>query len=151
MKKYSWLSGLLIVLAISIYSGSSTVGAENGDSAKSISIDQICELYIDYPMTADDLYKDKLVKTTVEVSSVKKILSVCSEDDPEGSFTMEITNKQGTILECVCNDPVYKSVLHNTPSGSKLNVKGTYRSMTGSYSEGESKQCKVTLDGCSFK
>jgi len=151
MKRYSWLSGLLIVLAVSVYSGSSTFCAENGDSAKSISIDQICGLYIDYPMTADDLYKDKLVKTTVEVSSVKKILSVCSEDDPEGSFTMEITNKQGTILECVCNDPVYKSVLHNTPSGSKLTVEGTYRSMTGSYSEGESKQCKVTLDGCSFK
>jgi hypothetical protein len=151
MKKYSWISGLFIVLAISIYSGSSIVVAEDGDSAKSISIDQICEMYIDYPMTADDLYQGKLVKTTVEVSSVKRILAVCSEDDPEGSFTMEITNKQGTILECVCNAPVYKSVLHNTPSGSKLNVEGTYRSMTGSYSEGESKQCKVTLDGCSFK
>jgi hypothetical protein len=151
MKRYSWLSGLLIVIAMSVYSGSNTVSAKDGDSAKSISIDQICELYIDYPMTADDLYQDKLVKTNVEVSSVRKILSVCTEDDPEGSFTMEIINKKGAILECVCNDPVYKSVLHSTPSGSNLTVEGTYRSMTGSYSEGESKQCKVTLDGCSFK
>lgn len=149
--KYSRLLGLLVVLTISIYTGSRTVTAEEGNSAKSISIDQICEMYIDYPMTADDLYKGKLVKTTVGVSSVKKILSVCSENVPEGSFTMEITNKHGTILECVCNDPVYKSVLHNTPSGSKLTVEGTYRSMTGSYSEGESKQCKVTLYHCSFK
>lgn len=149
MSRFSWLPGLLIVFTICVSAGPRTAVGEDGDSAKSISIDQICELYIDYPMSADDLYQDKMVKTTVEVSSVKKVLSVCPE--PEGSFTMEITNKYGTILECVCNDPIYKSVLDNTPRGSKLSIVGTYRSMTGSYSEGESKQCKVTLDGCSFK
>ncbi len=123
---------------------------QDGDSAKSISIDQICELYIDYPMSADDLYGDKTVKTTVEVSSVRKIPSICS-DAPEGTFTMEITNKLGTILECFCNEPVYKSVLDTTPRGSLLTVQGMYKSMTASYSESENKQCKVTLYNCSFK
>ncbi len=144
------LFGLLIAVSLCLSAGTVTVKAQDGDSVKSISLDQICESYLDYPMSADDLYKDKTVRTTVEVSSVRKIMSVCS-DVPEGTFTMEITNKYGTILECFCNDPVYKSVLDTTPSGSKLTVEGTYKSMTGSYSEGESKQCKVTFYGCSFK
>ena len=150
MNRYYWIFGLLVVVTVCLYTNMAIVNAQDEDSVKSISIDQICELYIDYPMSADDLYQDKTVKTTVDVSSVRKIMSVCS-DVPEGSFTMEITNKSGTILECFCNDPVYKSVLDNTLSGSKLTVEGTYKSMTGSYSEGESKQCKITLSGCSFK
>lgn len=142
---------LVPVLISFLFLGNGPEGlAQEADSAKSISIDQICELYIDYPMSADSLYGNKAVKTTVEVSSVKKILSVCS-DAPEGSFTMEIINKSGTILECFCNEPVYKSVLHSTPRRSLLTVEGMYKSMTASYAESENKQCKVTLYNCSFK
>jgi len=124
--------------------------AQNGEPAKNVSLDRICELYLDYPMSADDLYHDKVVKTTVEVSSVRKIPSICS-DAPEGSFTMEAVSKSGPILECVCNAPVYKSVPDNTPRGSSLTVQGTFKSMTGSYTQSEQKQCKVTLFNCSFK
>ena len=144
-------TALITLVAAFLYAATITTGyTEDEDSAKSISIDQICELYIDYPMSADNLYGNKTVKTTVEVSSVRKIPSICS-DAPEGSFTMEIINRSGTILECFCNQPVYRSVLENTPRGSHLSVQGMYKSMTASYSESENKQCKVTIYNCSFK
>lgn len=151
MNNNSLAAALIILAAAFLYAITTTPGyTEGGDPAKSISIDQICELYIDYPMSADSIYGNKTVKTTVEVSSVRKIHSICS-DAPEGSFTMEITNRSGTILECFCNQPVYKSVLENTPKGSHLSVQGMYKSMTASYSESENKQCKVTIYNCSFK
>lgn len=148
--KYGSFIVVQVVVAFVLLGAANPAPAQESDSAKQISIDQICELYIDYPMSADNHYGNKTVKTTVEVASVNKILSVCS-DTPEGSFTMEIINKRGTILECFCNEPVYKSVLHSTPQGSLLTVEGTYKSMTASYSESENKQCKVTLYNCSFK
>ncbi|MEQ9619992.1 MAG: hypothetical protein RIG61_12570 [Deltaproteobacteria bacterium] len=151
MNRNSFNAALMILAAAFLYAVTTTPGyTEDGDSAKSISLDQICELYSDYPMSTDNIYGNKTVKTTVEVSSVRKIHSICS-DAPEGSFTMEITNKSGTILECFCNEPVYKSVLENTPGGSRLSVEGMYKSMTASYSESENKQCKVTIYNCSFK
>ena len=122
------------------------------DSAKSASLDQICELYLDYPMSADEIYHDKAVKTTVKVAGVRKIPLICA-GFPEGSFTMEIITKDGPILECYCNPPTFISVLESTPPGSSLAVTGTYKSMTGSFSQSpdEEEQCKVTMHSCSFK
>jgi hypothetical protein len=125
--------------------------ADEDGSAKTVHLDQICELYMDFPMSADELYHDKTVKTTVTVSSVRKIPLICA-GSPEGSFTMEITTKEGPLLECYCSPPTYISVLENTPPGSSLAVTGTFKSMTGSYTQSdEQKQCKVTMHSCSFK
>jgi hypothetical protein len=154
MMSYKYAATVTAVLLITclITAGGRFSRAQNGDTAKTVSLDQICELYLDYPMSADDLYKDKTVKTTVEVSGVRKIPLMCA-GFPEGSFTMEIVTKHGPILECYCNPPLYKSVLDSTPRGSSLTVTGTYKSMTGSFSESDSEeeQCKVTMHNCSFK
>jgi len=122
---------------------------ENG-SVKTVRLDQICELYMDYPMSADELYHDKTVKTTVNVSSVRKIPLECA-GFPEGSFTMEITAKEGPLLECYCSPPNDVSTLEKTSPGSSIAVTGTFKSMTGSYTQSEQKQCKVTMHSCSFK
>ena len=148
-KKTSILPALFVIICL-ITAGGSISLAKNDSPAKTISIDQICEMYLDYPMSADDLYKDKTVKTTVDVSAVRKIPLICP-GFPEGSFTMEIITKHGPVLECYCNPPIYKSVLENTPQGSSLTVTGTYKSMTGSFSQGEEEACKVTIHNCSFK
>jgi hypothetical protein len=148
-KNSALIPALLLMLCL-VTAGGKISLAQNGDSAKTVSLDQICELYLDYPMSANDLYREKTVKTTVEVSSVRKIPLLCA-GFPEGSFTMEIITKHGPILECYCNPPIYKSVLDNTPQGSSLTVTGTYKSMTGSFSQNEEEQCKVTVHNCSFK
>jgi hypothetical protein len=150
-KNAAFVTAVLLIVCLITAGGSASL-AQNGDSAKTVSLDQICELYLDYPMSADDLYKDKTVKTTVEVSSVRKIPLMCA-GFPEGSFTMEIVTKHGPVLECYCNPPLYKSVLDSTPRGSSLTVTGIYKSMTGSFSESDSEeeQCKVTLHNCGFK
>ena len=122
---------------------------DNGD-AKAVSVDQICELYMDYPMSADNLYHGKTLKTTLEVSHVRKVRSLCA-DAPQGSFTMDAVMRNGTIVQCFCNSPLYSSVLHNTPAGSYLSIQGTYKSLTSSFFEGESKQCTLTLFNCTFK
>ncbi|MFI5322090.1 MAG: hypothetical protein ACHQ6U_00855 [Thermodesulfobacteriota bacterium] len=124
--------------------------ADDGGKAKMVSLDQICELYLDCPMSADDLYHDKAVKTTVKVSSARKVPSICN-DSSEGTFTIEVVSNSGPILECICNAPVYTSIPDNTPPGSSLTAQGTFKSMTGSYTQSEQKQCKVTLFNCSFK
>ena len=148
-KNSAFIPAFLLTLCL-ITAGGRISLAQNGDTAKAVSLDQICELYLDYPMSANDLYQDKTVKTTVEVSSVRKIPLLCT-DFPEGSFTMEIITKHGPIVECYCNPPTYKSVLDNTPQGSSLTVTGTYESMTGSFSQSEEEQCKITMHNCNFK
>ncbi len=124
------------------------VEAQDGDSAKKISVDQVCELYIDEPMSADSLYKDKTVQTTVKAEMVKKILSLCS-DAPEGTFTMEVVTRSQRVVQCFCNSPDQKSVL-DTAKGSTLNIQGTFKSLTASFSESESKQCTLTIQNCTF-
>lgn len=126
------------------------VGAQDAGDVKTVSVDQICGEYMDYPMSADSLYRDKMLKTTIEVSHVRKIHSLC-DDAPQGTFTMNAVTRNGTIVQCFCNAPLYQSVLHNTPRGSHLTVQGTYKSLTSSFFEGESKQCTLTLANCSFK
>lgn len=144
------LQVLLIICITTV--GGLVSRAQDGDNAKSVSLDQICELYLDYPMSADDLYRDKRVKTTVDVADVRKVPLMCA-GFPEGSFTMEIFTKHGPVLECYCNPPALVSALENTAKGSSLSVTGTYKSMTGSFSESddEEEQCKVTMHNCSLK
>ncbi|HSC34874.1 MAG TPA: hypothetical protein VLG45_06330 [Thermodesulfobacteriota bacterium] len=145
------LQALLIIFCLTA-AGGRAVLAQNGGEAKTVSLDQICELYLDYPMTADEMYHDKTVKTTVEVSVVRKIPLLCA-GFPEGSFTMEIVTKHGPVLECYCNPPALVSTLENTPQGSSLTVTGIYKSMSGSFSQSDSEeeQCKVTMHDCSLK
>ena len=122
--------------------------AQDTDSAKKISVDQVCELYIDEPMSADSLYKDKIVQTTVKAAIVRKIHSLCS-DAPEGTFTMEVVTKSKRVVQCFCNSPDQQSVL-DTAKGSTLNIQGTFKSMTASFFESESKQCTLTIQNCTF-
>ncbi len=150
--KITALLQVLLMIVCLTASGGRTVLAQNGGEAKTVSLDQICELYLDYPMTADEMYHDKTVKTTVEVSGVRKIPLLCA-GFPEGSFTMEIFTKHGPVLECYCSPPALVSTLENTPRGSSLGVTGTYKSMSGSFSgsDSEEEQCKVTMHDCSLK
>jgi hypothetical protein len=147
-KKNTFLFSLMLICVIATGSGVSR--AQTAISAKMITLDQFCELYLDYPMSADNLYQDKPVKTTVKVSSARRIPSIC-DNTPEGTFTMDVVSNSGQTLECVCNPAIYKSVPDNTLPGSILAVEGTFKSMTGSYTNSEQKQCKITLFNCSFK
>lgn len=145
--------GRALLLTICIIAACAGISfADDGGSVKTVSLDQICELYMDYPMSADEIYHDKTVKTTVKVAGVRKISLICA-GFPEGSFTMEVVTKEGPILECYCNPPTFISVLESTPPGSSLAITGTYKSMTGSFSQNpdEEEQCKVTMHSCSFK
>lgn len=126
------------------------VEAHGEGDVKNVSVDQICGSYMDEPMSADNLYRGKTLKTTIEVSHVRKVHSLC-HDAPKGTFTMDAVTKNGTIVQCFCNAPIYNSVLHNTPKGSHLTIQGAYKSLTASFFESENKQCTLTLMNCSFK
>lgn len=138
---------MLLTLLTLVYTGAADSSAED---AKPVSVSQICESYMDEPMSADSLYNGKTLKTTIEVSHVRKVHSLC-HDAPQGTFTMNAVMRDGTIVQCFCNAPVYQSVLHSTPRGSNLMIEGEYKSLTASFFEGESKQCTLTLMNCIFK
>ena len=116
--------------------------------AREISVEQICESNMDEPMSGDDLYKDKTVQTSIEANMVRKIHSLCS-DAPEGTFTVEFVTKGERVVQCFCNAPDQKSILE-TPKGSTVNIQGTYKSMTSSFFDSESKQCTITIQNCTF-
>ena len=142
---------LLTMVVSLMYLGTSYIAsAEVSDDVKSVSVDQICESYMDEPMSADNIYRGKTLKTTIEVSHVRKVHSLC-HDAPRGTFTMDAVMRNGTIVQCFCNAPIYQSVLNNTPHGSHLTIQGEYKSLTASFFESESKQCTLTLMNCSFK
>ncbi len=142
---------LLTLILSLIYVGTPyLVVAQDSGEVKSVSVDQICGSYMDEPMSADSLYRGKTLKSTIEVSHVRKVHSLC-HDAPQGTFTMDAVMKNGTIVQCFCNAPIYQSVLHNTPGGSHLSIQGEYKSLTASFFEGESKQCTLMLMNCSFK
>lgn len=125
--------------------------AASAMAQETVNLEQVCGSNMDSPMAADfpDRYTNKQVKLTIKVDTIRKIPSICGEG-PEGSFTLEAIDNRGTILECFCTDPQYKSVLDSTSKGSELTAVGTFRSVTGSYDESESEECKITLDMCSF-
>ncbi len=116
--------------------------------AREISVDEICESNMDEPMGGDDLYKDKTVQTSIEANMVRKIHSLCS-DVPEGTFTVEFVTKSERVVQCFCNAPDQKSILE-TPKGSTVNIQGTYKSMSSSFFDSESKQCTITIQNCTF-
>lgn len=140
----------ILIIALLCVGTSYLAAAQDSGEVKSVSVDQICESYMDEPMSADSLYRGKTLKSTIEVSHVRKVHSLCN-DAPRGTFTMDAVMKNGTIVQCFCNAPIYRSVLHNTPRGSHLTIQGEYKSLTASFFEGESKQCTLTLMNCSFK
>ena len=141
---------LIMVLSLLSLGTSYSASAQDSGDVKSVSVDQICGSYLDEPMSADNIYRGKTLKTTIEVSHVRKVHSLC-HDAPRGTFTMDAVMKNGTIVQCFCNAPIYQSVLHNTPRRSQLTIQGAYKSLTASFFESESKQCTLTLMNCSFK
>lgn len=142
-KKFSLF--LLITLVYTFIGVSEFVEAQE---AKKISVDEVCESNMDEPMGGDSLYKDKLVQTNIKANMVRKIHSLCS-DAPEGTFTAEFVTKSDRVVQCFCNAPDQKSILE-TPKGSSIDIQGTFKSMTASFFESESKQCTITIQNCTF-
>ncbi|MEM7008530.1 MAG: hypothetical protein AAF462_05275 [Thermodesulfobacteriota bacterium] len=138
----------IMILSAFIFSLLSIMSLAHAGDAKKISIDEICESNMDEPMTGDDLYKDKLVQTTLETNMTRKIHSLCS-DAPEGTFTVEFVTKSQRVVQCFCNAPDQKGIL-DTTKGSTVNIEGTFKSMTASFFESESKQCTITIQECTF-
>ncbi len=138
----------ILILSAFAFALIGVVGSTNTGEAKEISVDRICELYIDEPMSADSLYQNKTVQTSIKPQMVRKIRSLCS-DAPEGTFTVEFVTRSERVVQCFCNAPDQKSILE-TPKGSTVNIQGTYKSMTASFFESESKQCTITIQGCTF-
>lgn len=149
MKKLNAFRYLIIILfLITPFITVSGQGASADEKVKEISVDQICGLYSDEPMSADSLYRNKEVRSKFKVASVKKIYSLC-DDAPEGAFTVEFTTPDENVIQCMCNAPDQKNVL-DTGKGATVNMQGSYQSMTATFFETESKQCTLILSGCTF-
>ncbi len=138
----------ILVLIAFVFALIGTIKPVDAQEAKKISVDQICESNMDEPMGGDNLYKDKMVQTSLEVNMVRKIHSLC-HDVPEGTFTVEFVTKSERVVQCFCNAPDQKSILE-TPKGSTVNIEGTFKSITASFFETESKQCTLTIQNCTF-
>lgn len=139
-------STLLMVLTLMSF----TLSHSSAEEVKTVSVSNICESYMDEPMSADSVYNGKTISTTIKVSHVRKVHSLC-DNAPQGTFTMNAVMRDGTIVQCFCNAPIYRSVLHSTPRGSSLTIEGEYKSLTASFFEGDNKQCTLTLKNCIFK
>lgn len=139
---------LILILIAFVFAFIGTIRTVDAKEAKKISVDQICESNMDEPMGGDNLYKDKMVQTSLEANMVRKIHSLC-HDVPEGTFTVEFVTKSERVVQCFCNAPDQKSILE-TPKGSTVNIEGTFKSMTASFFETESKQCTLTIQNCTF-
>lgn len=138
----------VLFLVASIFACLVTLKTVNADEAMKISVDEICESNMDEPMGADNRYKDKSVRTSIEVNKVNKIYSLC-HDAPKGTFTVEFTTKSERVIQCFCSAPDQKSIL-DTTTGSTVNIEGVYKSMTATFFETESKQCTITIKNCTF-
>ncbi len=138
----------ILVLIAFVFALIGTIKPVDAQEAKKISVDEICESNMDEPMGGDNLYKDKMVQTSLEANMVRKIYSLC-HDAPEGTFTVEFVTKSDRVVQCFCNAPDQKSILE-TPEGSTVNIEGTFKSMTASFFETESKQCTLTIQNCTF-
>jgi len=139
---------LYFVLIIYVFSFTAIIDKADAEDAKKISIEQICESNMDEPMGGDSLYKDKLVQTTIKPNMVRKVPSICS-DVPEGTFTVEFVTSGERVIQCFCTPPDQKDIL-DTPKGSTVNIEGTFKSISASFFESESKQCKITIQDCTF-
>lgn len=134
-----------LIVLVFVFSFVGVVKTAEAQEAKEISVDQICESNMDEPMGGDDLYKNKLVKTTMKADLIRKVPSLCADE----TFTVEFVNKRENIVECFCTSNDQKEIL-NTPKGSTVNIEGTFKSISASYFESESKQCKLTIQYCTF-
>ena len=139
---------IMILFLITAFNTASDQRVSADEKVKEISVDQICGLYSDEPMSADSLYRNKEIKSNFKAATVKKIYSLC-DDAPEGAFTVEFTTPDENVIQCMCNTPDQKDVL-DTGKGATVNMQGTYQSMTATFFETESKQCTLTLSGCAF-
>jgi hypothetical protein len=136
------------VLIIFVFSFTAIIDKADAEDAKKISIEQICESNMDEPMGGDNLYKDKVVQTSIKADMIRKIHSLCP-NSPEGSFTVEFVTKRQRVVKCFCNAPDQKGIL-DTTNGSTINIEGTFESISSSFFESESKQCTVTIQNCAF-
>ncbi len=123
--------------------------AEKTESAKELSFKQLCESTSDFPMTSDQQYRGKRVKSSINVSSSRKILTACKGDEI-GMFTVEFIATDDYVVQCVCTSPEFEKVLKST-EGSELGIEGIFESLTSVFFETETKQCKITLNDCTFK
>ncbi|MFQ5786947.1 MAG: hypothetical protein ACE5H1_03120 [Thermodesulfobacteriota bacterium] len=139
---------LPLILSIGLYVFGSIAGENR--SVKVLSLHQTCQLYLDEPMIADQLYGEKEIKSTVKISDKRKIYLLCS-DAEEGTFTAEIIAKENYVLECVCNPPSNMSVFNLADPEYELALTGTFKSMTSAFFEGNRKMCKITMYGCNLK
>lgn len=138
----------ILVLITFVFTCIGAINPVSAQEAKTISVDQICESHMDEPMGGNNLYKDKAVKTSIKPNMVRKIPSLCS-DAPKGTFTVEFVTKRDSVVQCFCNASGQKSILQ-TPKGTTVNIEGTFKSMTASFFESESKQCTITIEDCTF-
>jgi len=134
-----------LILTVFVFSLTGILNPADADEAKEILVDEICESNMDEPMGGDDLYKDKLVKTSMKADLIRKVPSLCADE----TFTVEFVNKRENIVECFCTSNDQKGIL-DTPKGSTVNIEGTFKSISASYFESESKQCKITIQDCTF-
>ena len=132
---------VILVFPIPIWAGEGTV--------KIPSLQQTCEEYSDEPMIADDLYEGKTIETSIKVTSKRKIPSICS-DAEEGTFTAEFVTAS-YVVQCVCNPPPSKRVFDTINGGDVFSIIGTFKSMTSTFFEGDTKMCQVTIYGCALK
>jgi hypothetical protein len=110
---------------------------------------QICQEYSDEPMISEDLYEGKMIETSIKVESKRNIPSICS-DAEQGTFTAEFV-ADNYVVQCVCNPPPNKQVFDTINSGDVLSIIGTFKSMTSTFFEGDSKTCEITIYGCALK
>jgi len=139
---------LYFILIIFVFLLTGNLDTVKGEDVKKISVEQICESNMDEPMGGDSLYKDKLVETSIKPDMIRKIPSICS-DVPQGTFTVEFVTSRERIVQCFCTSPDHKGIL-DTPKGSTVNIEGIFKSISASYFESESKQCKITIQNCTF-
>jgi hypothetical protein len=111
------------------------------------SLDETCQLYLDNPMIADELYGGKKITSTiVKISEVREIPFLC----PDEAFTAEIVSAKRYVVECVCNSANNKSILDTSNVGKDMTVVGEFKSMSSSFFEDNTQMCKISLNSCSF-
>ena len=110
------------------------------------SLNEACQSYSDEPMISDDLYQGKMIETSVKVTSKRKIPSLCS-DAEVGTFTAEFV-ADDYVVQCVCNPPPNKLVFDRISRGDIVSIVGTFKSMTSTFFESDSKTCQITIYGC---
>lgn len=147
MNNFKFSNLVLIYLLFLTNTSSVRSFAEEKGAVEIKSLDEACQLYLDNPMIADELYGGKKITSTiVKVSEVRKIPFLC----PDDAFTAEIVSAKRYVLECVCNSADNKSILDASNVGKDVTVVGEFKSMSSSFFEDNTQICKISLNSCSF-